>query len=142
MDSEELKSVVVSSQAKDWNRVITTISKTYSYKIDPNLRIVQMYDESGTQNDDFREEWANKFLNPKAHGLFFDIYYASSLIDRVILVMVDGGRADLPLPHRVDKKWVTKEFTYAIARINDHMNSLEKYMNWAGITVGEVSDEL
>ena len=53
----------------------------------------------------------------------------------MILVMVDGGRADLPLPSNGEGPLVTDEFNYAIARINDSMKTLGEYMQRTQITV-------
>ena len=134
MDIDEMKAVIVrSSYKEDWRRIGTNISLNYSFKNDPNLRIVHSYGDDGVQNPNFQEAWANKFPDPKAIGHYYDVYYGNALLERVILVYVDGGRADLPLPNR--STLVTGAFTYAIARINDSMDTLEKYMQWAGISV-------
>lgn len=136
MDIDEIKSVIVHSNPQsDWRRIDTIISINYSFKKDPNLRIVHSYGDDGIQNSDFQEPWANKYPHPKATGYFYGVYYGTALLEQVILVMVDGGRADLPLPDR--STLMTDEFTYAIARIKDGMNTLEKYMQWAGISVAD-----
>ena len=51
-----------------------------------------------TSNDDFKEDWANQFPNPKAHSNFIDIFYNNSLVFRETYLVVDGGRCRLPIP--------------------------------------------
>ena len=67
MDTDGMKAVIVSSNYNsDWKKVQTSVSKNYLYKKDPNLKIVYSYNDEGAHNDDFREEWANQFPDPKA----------------------------------------------------------------------------
>ncbi|GFD96365.1 hypothetical protein KUL156_57500 [Alteromonas sp. KUL156] len=49
-------------------------------------------------NDDFKEEWANKFPDPKAYSQIVDIFYNNSLVFRETYLVVDGGRCKLPIP--------------------------------------------
>ncbi len=48
--------------------------------------------------EDFREEWANKFPDPKASSSYVDVFYNGALVFRDVYVTVDGGRVHLPLP--------------------------------------------
>jgi len=138
MDIDEMKSVIIHSDPKsDWTRTDTVISMNYAFKKDPNLRIVHSYGDDGVHIPDFQEQWANKFDSPKAASHFYGVYYGTALLEQAVLVMVDGGRADLPLPDR--STLVTDEFTYSIARIKDGMHTLDKYMKWAGISVSDIS---
>jgi len=50
-------------------------------------------------NNDFKEEWANQFPDPKAHSAFIDIFYNNSLVFRETYLVVDGGRCRLPIPN-------------------------------------------
>lgn len=59
--------------------------------------------EEGTQNDDFKEPWANGFPDPRAYGLWFDLYYQGERLKRVLLVAVDGCKAYLPCPEPMSK---------------------------------------
>ena len=53
-------------------------------------------------NNNFREEWANKFHDPRASSHYVDIFFNNALVHREIYVIVDGGRAKLPLPNLKD----------------------------------------
>ena len=54
---------------------------------------------------DFREDWANKFPDPKASSCYLDYFYNNGLVYRDVIVSVDGGRCFLPLPQiEMDEK--------------------------------------
>lgn len=50
------------------------------------------------ENDDFREEWANAFTDPRASSSWADVFYSNALVYRAMYVAVDGGRCYLPVP--------------------------------------------
>lgn len=89
-------------------------------------------------NGDFREEWANKFPDPSASSHCIDIFFNNSLVDRFAYVVVDGGRAKLPITSAVDNLLVDR--TYAnIIRLADLFESqpgnFEEYLKRAGIKI-------
>ena len=51
-----------------------------------------------TENNNFEEDWANKFPNPHASTGLIDFFYSGVLVYRDIYVLVDGGRYIIPLP--------------------------------------------
>lgn len=57
-----------------------------------------------TQNEDFREDWANSFPNSHAASAFVDFFYAKNLVYRDLYVAVDGGRFLVPLPNQTFDK--------------------------------------
>lgn len=98
-----------------------------------------------THNDDFTEEWANKFSDPKAISSFLDFFYNGSLVYRDIIVAVDGGRCYIPLPDRDidDKTYRVKSLTlpsskYELVKlINEFQSTIDydMYCKQAGINV-------
>ncbi len=95
--------------------------------------------------DDFREEWANKFPDPKASSCFLDIFYNNALIFRDVYVNVDCGRAKLPLPDRKwdeEKKKVTAlnvpERRHRLIKLVDsleYVSRFDYYFQSAGFTI-------
>ena len=67
-------------------------------KEDPRLRFRAKFTGDGIQNDNFKDEWANRYPDPRATGYWYDLYFDGNLIERFILVFVDGGRASIPPP--------------------------------------------
>ncbi|MBW2194336.1 MAG: hypothetical protein JRF37_01855 [Deltaproteobacteria bacterium] len=55
------------------------------------------------------------------------------MIDRFILVSVDGGRAELPLPNPATLE--VDPLVYKVAQVFDEHNNLEEYMSRAGLRV-------
>lgn len=49
-------------------------------------------------NDDFREDWANQFPDPKAYTQIVDVFFNNALVFRETYLIVDGGRCKLPIP--------------------------------------------
>lgn len=54
-----------------------------------------------TNNDDFKEPWANNFPHSHATSDIVDFFYNGVVVFRDILVSVDGGKCNLPLPDQV-----------------------------------------
>jgi hypothetical protein len=77
-------------------------------------------------NDDFMEDWANKFPDSHASSYYIDFFYHGSLIARELGVSVDGGRVTLPLPDRdIDSRtYETRRLT-----VTSQMNSILKLIN-------------
>jgi hypothetical protein len=93
---------------------------------DPRLRFRAKYIDEGIQNDDFKDEWANRHPDPKAVGYWYDLYYDGNLIDRFILVAVDGARANIP-----PTNWQTGKIhmmEYKVAQIHDTLGTLDEYI--------------
>jgi len=50
------------------------------------------------ENDNFRQDWANRFADPAARSHWVDVLYQGSLVARDMYVAVDGYRCFLPVP--------------------------------------------
>ena len=63
-------------------------------------------------------EWA-QFPDPSASAEYCDVLYRGSIVDRVLLASVDGGRAVLPVPERREGGWIVMDWPYHLARLVD-----------------------
>lgn len=129
---EMLTFIEDSNPNSDWKRFGTNYVSESVLIEDPRLRLTIHHDESGKQCEDFKEPWANEFPDPHARGYWVDISYDRALIDRVILVSVDGGRAMLPVPKSRNDLIVSNR-AYVIARLFDTLSTLDEYMRIAGM---------
>ena len=122
---------------KDWKKVSKVWSSDVFLKEDPRLRFRAKFIDDGIQRENFVAEWANKFPDKSATGYWHDLYFDGNLIDRFILVSVDGARASLPIPDLKTQK--VNLLNYRVAQIHDDSHSLDTYLNETGLIV-EKSD--
>jgi hypothetical protein len=96
-----------------------------------------MPDSAHRPNQDWVEEWS-AFPDDKIRGEYADVFYRGSLVDRVHLASVDGGRAVLPLPDRREGQWIVLDWPYQVGRIVHELScpseSFEDYFRRSGIT--------
>lgn len=137
MTHDELLQFVKESSPEEWKGVSNNWVSEVFLKEDPRLRFRAKYFDEGIQNDDFQEEWANSHPDPRAVGYWHDLYYDGNLIDRFILVSVDGGRAFLPPPDLETGK--IKMMNYKVAQFHDVLNSLDQYIRRSGLEVESTS---
>ncbi len=132
---ELLKFVKDSNPRSDWKGIGSDwVSEVFLLE-DPRLRFRAKYIDEGVQNDDYQDEWANRHPDPKATGYWYDLFYDGNLIERFILVAVDGGRSKLPPPN-----WRTGKIevmNYRVAQINDVLGSVDEYIARSGLQVDE-----
>ena len=130
MTYDELIGIVYGSAKEDW--IFTDERGIYTYKRDLNIRIHRK-----DINHDFDrfsgEDWATKHPDPTAYRVTYEIYYAASFVEEVLMVSVDGYRATLPLPDRNTLKVSRKD--YQFAGIVDQLNTLDEYMRRSGLDV-------
>lgn len=137
MSYDEMIAFMIKTDPKsDWSGLSKNWSSEYFLKEDPRLRINMHFDESGIQNDDFIETWANKSLHPKSIGYWCNIYYDRNLIERIVLVNVDDGACFLPTPaiNSLDfDSLEVEDLNYFCALIFDSSNKLKDYFNKSGL---------
>lgn len=130
MTYDELIELVYNSTKNEW--VFTDERGIYTFKKDLNIRIHRK--DIDHNSDRFSgEDWAKKHPDPTAYRVTYEIYYAASFVEEVLMVSVDGHRATLPLPDR--NTLVVSRKDYQFARIVDQLNTLDEYMNLSGLTV-------
>lgn len=134
MDYDEILEFILTTNPKnDWKWIKTNWAEEAFLKEDPRLRIRVRWDNEGKHNDNFQEKWANKHPDPRASSFWYDLSNDGALIERFILVSVDGARAELPLPDINSLE--VKPLPYKIAQIFDELNTLDEYMRRSGLTV-------
>jgi hypothetical protein len=133
MDIDEVLAFVqLSNVQTDWKLISTGIVSEAALKEDPRLRVTIRYDERGVHEEDFREPWANGFPDPSARSYWAEVTYDRAILDRYVLVSVDGGRAMLPMPNsRVDLH--VGELKYRVAELFDGAATLQQYFARAGL---------
>jgi len=128
---EILKFILTTNAKEDWKVLSTNWSSEAFLKEDPRLRFRMRYDEEGIHNDNFVEPWANNHPDSSATSYWCNLLYNGDLIERYILVSIDGGRAIMPLPDRNTLKVNLLTLEYKVAEIFDDLNSLEEYIKRA-----------
>lgn len=123
---EILNFVQLSDPDNDWGRIGSDLVGETFLLEDPRLRFCNKHADEGIQNENFKQKWANTYPDKQAVGYWYDLYYDGSLINRFILVAVDGGRASLPPPDFQTGK-ITK-LEYKVAQIHDILRSLDQYI--------------
>ena len=128
MTYEELKQLIQDSSKEDW--LYDDSKGIYTSKNDLNVTIRhERYDDPTFHT----EEWANQFSHP-ASRLMYDIYYGASFIESFYFIALDEYRAEVPIPRSAEELVITR-YQYSVARIVDRRDSLDQYMQRAGITV-------
>jgi hypothetical protein len=134
MDYDEILNFIKTTNAKtDWKFIKTNWAEEAFLKEDSRLRIRVRWDDEGIHVKDFKEPWANKYPNPTANSYWYDLSNDGALIERFILVSVDGAWAELPLPDRNTLE--VKPLIYKVAEVFDELNTLEEYMRRSGLSV-------
>jgi hypothetical protein len=98
------------------------------------------HSDEGIQNNNFREPWANRHPHAEATGYWCEMFYGATLIERFILVGVDGGRALVPIPKDgrvMGHPDVIRRFDYQIAKVFDTLNTLDEYIRRSGLRVSD-----
>jgi hypothetical protein len=134
MTHEELLDFVrASNPSADWKGINRSWVSEVFLREDPRLRFRAKFTEDGVQNDDFKEKWANCHPDPRATGYWYDLYYDGNLIERFLLVSVDGGRATLPAPDWQGGK--VNAMNYRVAQIHDSLGTLDQYIQRSGLEI-------
>ena len=137
LPKEKIEKIILDSDpVNDWQKEIN-YDKSITYnKYYTNIRFEITYSGVGIQNANFTALWANKYPDPKAIGYWCNLYNESTLIERFILVSVDGGRAMLPVPRANNNKQHPLQITeldYKVAQIHDSLKTLSQYFGWSGL---------
>jgi hypothetical protein len=105
----------------------------------PDLSITMAWGLS--HSDDFEEPWANGFPDKRASSSFFDVFYNNALVYRGVYVMVDGGRAKLPLPKSRADLVVPVRYSFLVRlldQLDGYSTDYTDYFRRAGFKNSEV----
>jgi hypothetical protein len=130
---EILEFIQTTDPVADWHGITMRRASERFLKEDPRLRFRAKFIDDGIQNKDFKEDWANCHPDSRATGYWYELYYDGAFLDRIILVSVDGGRADIPPPD--SKTGKIRRYNYHIAKIHDTLGTLDEYIRRSGLEV-------
>jgi hypothetical protein len=131
-----LKTVLKSDAKADWVKSQTSHKQTMAYVRNPNLRFEMSDLPHGIQRENFKAPWANKHPDSSATGFWCDLHFGQTLIQRFILVGVDGIRAMLPPPTNADGipgGTAIQPLPYQVAKIHDTLGTLDEYIQRSGL---------
>lgn len=138
MSYDEILNFITASNAElDWKWIQTNWAEEAFLKEDPRLRIRVRFDDAGVHIKEFNEPWVESHPDTTATSYWYDLSYEGALIDRFILVSVDGGKAELPMPDPGSLE--VSPLNYTVAQIFDEHNTLDEYMSSAGLKVNNSS---
>jgi hypothetical protein len=126
MTYDDYMKLLTTSTQEDWGRIED--ANVFFYKKD----LMVWIREDAQISDAFVESWTAQFPDQNAYRVFCNLHYGATIIGRVMLVSVDGGRATLPIPVAPDSKTV-RALDYKVAEIIDD-GLLDEYMSRAGFT--------
>jgi hypothetical protein len=146
MKLDEILKAVVTSQRDDWCQVkgghlldhepgtddFSPYDALAVYRPDVAISLVW----GRTEGRDFREPWANRFPDPSASMVWFDIRYHGAPILREVMVAVDGSRCYLPLPNQRDAPRSVPEAYSRMVRLLQQFNGpveYDEYFRRAGL---------
>ena len=171
MTLTEIMDTIISSSKEDWHSITCWGAMSgpsyrdkfefyYKYEESPNVLhavshgMVASYKPDLsitlawglTANNDFREPWANKFPDPKASSHYADIFFNNALVYRVPYVVVDGGRAKLPIPKSPTDLLIPSAYSALIELLDEietYTSQYDQYFSLAGFkTIDSVWPEL
>ncbi len=128
---EILNFIETTSPKNDWLAISRNDITECFLKIDPRLRFRVKYSQDGIQQDNFIASWANKHPDPNASGYWCDLSYNGDYLNRIILVLIDGGRAMLPVPTMNTNN--INQYDYHVAKIFDKHDTLDEYIQRASL---------
>ncbi|MBU8808959.1 hypothetical protein KL953_08625 [Mycolicibacterium goodii] len=147
MHLQELRQTIIESDTSDWHRILRqgatyrdrfsswsspsdgtsgvhtdSHSNVVVYKPDIDLTIAYGMGESTHHGVKLSFEWSDAFPDSNIREISIaDVFWRSSLVDRVNFVYVDGGRGILPLGEGHQGLQIT-QYDYAIASLLDALD--------------------
>jgi hypothetical protein len=134
MTHDELLQFVKESHPRhDWKGISrNSVSEVY-LREDPRRRFRVKYTREGVQCENYVDDWTKRHLHPHAESYWHDLYYDGNLVERFILVAVDGGMALLPPPDQRTGKIGLMD--YKVAQIHDLKGNLDEYIAISGLEI-------
>ena len=87
------------------------------HRTEPSLTMAWGLDAYPNERGARQYPWLpeDHYVNDTTHEYYVDFFWNGSLIDRVVVVLVDGGHAVLPLPSPAADGHVVSDFELAVA---------------------------
>jgi hypothetical protein len=136
MSYDEILDFISASDARhDWKWVKTNLTEEAFLKADPRLRFMIRHDDNGIHVKSFKAPWLDSLSKPASDSYWCDLSYDGGLLHRFVLVPVDGGKAQLPVPDQSTGE--VGALDYKVAQIFDENNTLAEYMSSTGLMVSK-----
>lgn len=100
----------------------------------PEYRIL----EGKTLNQDFQEEWTQKFPDKHASSFYVELWFNNTMLKQCSFVLTDGARYSIPFPERInDGKWRIKKnsIEFKIAKLYNQDYPLEMILPTVGVEI-------
>lgn len=168
----ELRKIIIDSTSNDWHKIDSGPTYRQGWEIwsgadieGTQIKPVEHHSHAAFRDDldltitwgmprDFDDReltfpWQEAFPDTSVTAMYADVNWRGALVDREVQLVVDGGRAYLPLG--LPKKDPTAEYGYreivstwqagfaAVTHGFTHAYSLSEYMQRAGFEVSDVN---
>lgn len=129
--------------SKTWGLDVESHSVIAVFRDDVDLRIAWGWDpDDAADHRNLYFPWQEKLPDSKVTRFYADVFWRGALVDRMMMLSVDGGRAYMPLgrPKYEDKEWITEvvpDWEYKFTRLVhsfEHTDSYETYFQRVGFT--------
>lgn len=143
MELSKIYYIISHSKPEDWHQTFgRNHEEIYVYRFDVLLRLEAQYGTTVISLPHLlygRSNVSKEITNdiPASHYLV-DVFYGSSLIERITLLALKSHKAIIPIPHIIQKRQV-KWFDYCIANICDRLHTLNSYMQQYELTISPQS---
>jgi hypothetical protein len=124
MPYQEILKLVISSNASDWKHIAYKGNAEYFLMADPRLRFIK----GEPHQHMLGVEWTGTHPDSSpSESIYYDLFYCCCVIERSIIMCVDGGKGCVPLPDDPQKREVSS-FAHRLAQIIDHTGTADNYM--------------
>jgi hypothetical protein len=121
MTYDRLLDLLLSSTKEDW--LIDDSKGIFTLKSDLDVTIREVRPEDPlAPRDHFAEPWAENFPDSLAERQFVELWFRASFVKSYLFVVVDGGRAVLPIPKSATDLTITRE-QLAVANVVNAVES-------------------
>lgn len=112
---EDVEDLVVKSQPEEWEYQELGLENGSQYVYRPNRDIVLKYEPYGEREEFEGEDWVSNYMDSTAYKRELEITHRGRRLDEKYIVLVDGGKVDIPMPSRVELE--LSEYEYELGRI-------------------------
>lgn len=139
MTYDQLMDCICRSSAADWLHI--SEAGAHTFRGDLNIQIRRIETEAGgaalgsaeTAALGFSQTVTQQVLKLRGQPIQYEIRYASSIVERFLLLSVDGGNARIPIPEADSNRIAWKHYRFAKAL--DYLGTLDNYLKHAGFKV-------
>jgi hypothetical protein len=78
--------------------------------------------------------WDFTFPDESLRREFIDIFYRGALVDRLLVLDVDGGRSTLPIARKIDGEWAVLGWEHDLVALVDSLGGNSEFNGYFGQT--------